>query len=104
VKQDLGSGSVRVQKKVRFDMPRADERNGGVESVKESLEGSIGRPQSSTDERTSQGHNQGGEDSSSDDCAWSVDSAVAGDEEGEKARDLKAPTSHGSTLILEREQ
>lgn len=85
-------------------MPRADERNGGAESVKESLEGGIARPQSSTDERTFQGHDQGGEDSSSDGCAWSEDSAVAGDEEGKKARDLKAPTSDGSSLVLEREQ
>jgi hypothetical protein len=75
-----------------------------VESVKESLEGDIVGPQSSTDEKTSQGHGQGGEDSSSDDCAWSEDSAVAGEEEGAKAADLKAPTDHGSSLVQECEQ
>lgn len=102
--EDVDGGSARPQKRVRFDMPRAEGGNGGVGSVKESLEGGIARPQSSTDERTSQGHDQGGEDSSSDDCAWSEDSAVAGEEEGEKAGDLKAPTDHGSSLVQECEQ
>jgi hypothetical protein len=72
--------------------------------VKESLEGEIMRPQSSIDVETLQSKDLGDEGNSSDDCAWSVDSAVTGEEEGEKAGDLNAPTDHGPSLVQEREQ
>jgi hypothetical protein len=104
VEEKTDGESVRAQKRVRFDMPSADERNGGVNSVKESLEEDIMRPQPFTDERTLQGHGQGGEDSSFDDCAWSEDPVAAGDEEGEKVGDLKAPTGHGSSPVQECDQ
>ena len=94
----------RPQKRVRFDMPCADEEGGGVEFVKETLSGEPVRPQRASEEGTRQAEDPGDEGGSSDDCAWSLDSGVEDGDEEEKVQQAHASSDHVSSVARELEQ
>lgn len=100
--KSLDGGGERAQKMVRFDMPQADDNQGGVGSVRERSSGVPVGLECPTGEETRQVEDLRDEGNSSDDCAWSVDSEIG--DVGEKAQDGVTFSDQGSDVARELEQ
>lgn len=103
VRESQDGEVARARKRVRFDVASADGKSGGVESVRDRSEGETVNDLLSSDKETRRAESVGDEADSSDDCAWSVDSAD-GEERKDKEQDPNGSSDHDSSVARELEQ